>query len=156
MKTSCFQSDLFQSNLINIRFITKSGLLLNEPNVYVQMYKYIFVHFVLSLSRVELFATPWTVACQAPLFMGILQKEYWRRLPCPPTGDLPSPGKEPRSPALQVDSLPSDPPGEPKNASVGSLSCLQGIFLTQESNQDFLHCKWILFQLSYHGSPMHM
>ena len=47
-------------------------------------------------------------------------------------GDLPNPGIEPRSPALQVDSLPSEPPGKLKNTVVGSLSLLQGIFLTQE------------------------
>ena len=44
--------------------------------------------------------TPWTVACQAPLSMGFLRKEYWSGLPCPPTGDLPDPGIEPKSPAL--------------------------------------------------------
>ena len=54
---------------------------------------------------------------------------------CPPSGDLPNPETELRSPALQVDSLPAEPPGKPKNTEVGSLSLLQGIFLTQESNQ---------------------
>ena len=48
------------------------------------------------------------------------------------------------SPALQVDSLLADPPGKPKNTGVGSLSLLQQIFLTQESNQGLLHCRWIL------------
>ena len=57
------------------------------------------------------------------------------------------------SPALQVDSLLADPPGKPKNTGVGSLSLLQQIFLTQESNQGLLHCRWILYQLSYQGSP---
>ena len=50
---------------------------------------------------------------------------------------------------LQADSLPAEPPGKPKDTGVGSLSLLQGIFLTQESNQGLLHCKWILYQLSY-------
>ena len=68
---------------------------------------------------------------------GVSRWEYWSGLPCPPPGDLPNPGIEPRSPALQVDSLPSEPPGKPKNTEVGSLSLLQGIFLTQESNQVF-------------------
>ena len=54
------------------------------------------------LSRVRLFATPWTVARQAPLSMGILQARIWSALPCPPPGDLPNPGIKPRSPALQV------------------------------------------------------
>ena len=66
-----------------------------------------------SLSCVRLFATPWTAAHQAPLSMGFSRQEYWSGLPCPPPGDLPNPGVEPRSPALQVDSLPSKPPGKP-------------------------------------------
>ena len=48
-------------------------------------------------SRVWLFVTPWTVACQAPLSMGFSRKEYWSGLPCPPPGDLPNLGIEPRS-----------------------------------------------------------
>ena len=69
--------------------------------------------------------------------------------------DLPNPGIEPRSPTLQEDSLPAEPQGKPKNTGVGSLSLLQGIFLTQESNQGLLHCRRILYQLSYEGSPLH-
>ena len=57
------------------------------------------------------FATPWTVACQAPLFMGFSRQEYWSGLTCPPPGDLPDPGIKPRSPPLQADSLPSEPLG---------------------------------------------
>jgi len=60
-------------------------------------------------------------------------QEYWSGLPCPPPGGLPNPGIEPRFPTLQADSLPSEPPEKPKNTGVGSLSLLQGIFLTQES-----------------------
>ena len=56
------------------------------------------------------------------------------------------------SPALQVDSLPAEPQGKPKNTGVGSLYFLQQIFLTQESNWGFLHCRWILYQLSDQGS----
>ena len=54
--------------------------------------------------------------------------------PFPSPGDLPNPGIKPRSPALQADSLPAEPQGKPKNTAVGSLSLLQWIFLTQESN----------------------
>ena len=75
--------------------------------------------------------------------------KYWSGLPCPPPGDLPNPGIESRSHALQVDSLQSEPRGKPKNTTVGSLSLLQGIFLTQESNRGLLHCRRILYQLSY-------
>ena len=59
---------------------------------------------------------------------------------------------EPRSPTLQADSSPSETPGKPMNTVVGRLSLLQGIFLTQESNRGLLHCRWILYQLSYQGS----
>ena len=71
----------------------------------------------------------------------------------PPPGDLPHPGIEPRSPALQADPSLSEPPGKPKNMGVGSLSILQGIFPTQELNWGLLHGRWILYQLSYQGSP---
>ena len=63
---------------------------------------------------------------------GISQQEYWSGLPCPPPGDLPNRGIEPSSPTLQADSLSFEPPGKPKNTRVGSLSLLQGNFLTQE------------------------
>ena len=66
------------------------------------------------LSRVQLFATPWTVAHQAPLSMGFSRQEYWSRLPFPSPGDLPHRGMEPGSPILQADSLLSEPPGEPR------------------------------------------
>ena len=69
---------------------------------------------VKSLSRVQLFATPWTVAYQAPS-MGFSREEYWSGLPFPSPEDLPNPGTEPRSPALQADALPSEPPGKPYN-----------------------------------------
>ena len=55
------------------------------------------------LSHVQLFATLWTVACQAPLFMGFSRQEYWRGLPFPSLGDLSNLGMEPMSPALQMD-----------------------------------------------------
>ena len=56
--------------------------------------------------------------CQAPLSMGILQEKYWSGLPCPLPGNLPNLGTEPRSPALQADSLPSEPRGKPKESQV--------------------------------------
>ena len=61
-----------------------------------------------SLSRVWLFATPWSVALQAPLSMGLSRQEYRSGLPFPSPGDLPDPGTEPGSPALQADSLPNE------------------------------------------------
>ena len=62
-------------------------------------------------------------------------------MPFPFPGDLPDPGIEPRSSALQADSLASEPPGKPKSTGVGILSLLQGIFLTQELNLGVLHCR---------------
>ena len=55
--------------------------------------------------------TPWAVACQAPLSKEFSRQEYWSELSFPSPGDLPDSGMEPRSPVLQVDSLPSEPPG---------------------------------------------
>jgi len=68
---------------------------------------------VKSLSRIQLFATPWTVGHQAPLSMEFSRQEYWSGLPFPSPGFLPDSGIEPGSPALQADALPSDPPGNP-------------------------------------------
>ena len=65
-----------------------------------------------SLSHVQLFATLWTVAHQAPLSMGFTRQEYWSGLPFPSPGDFPNPGIEPRSPTLQADALTSEPPGK--------------------------------------------
>ena len=62
------------------------------------------------LSRVQLFATPWTIAHQAPLSMEFIRQEYWSGLPLPSPGDLPDPGIKPMSPASQADSFPSEPP----------------------------------------------
>ena len=56
----------------------------------------------------------WTAAHQTPLSMEFFRQEYWSVLPCPPPEDLPNPGIEPRFPALQADSLPSEPRGKPK------------------------------------------
>ena len=85
-------------------------------------------------SRVQLFATPWTVAHQASLSMELSRQEYWSGLPFPSPGDLPNPGIEPGSPALQADSSPFEPPGKPCDTPLLSLftsySCLyEGILL---------------------------
>ena len=82
--------------------------------------------------------------------------EFWSRQPFPSSGDLPNLGTEPRYPTLQADSLPVEPQGKTKiskNPGVGSLSLLQWIFPIRESNRGLLHCRWILYQLSYQGSP---
>ena len=67
-----------------------------------------------SLSRVRLLATPWTVAHHTPPSMEFSRQEYWRGLPFPSPGDLPDLGIEHKSPTLQADALPSEPPGKSK------------------------------------------
>ena len=74
------------------------------------------------LSRVRLFATPWTVAYQASPSMGFSRQEYWSGLPFPSPGDLPDPGIEPGSPSLEADALTSEPPGKPGSKSMLSDS----------------------------------
>ena len=65
--------------------------------------------------------TPWTVACQTPLSMGLSRQEYWNGLPFPSPWDLPDPGIESGSPVLQVDSLPPESPG--KSLIKGTRTC---------------------------------
>ena len=72
--------------------------------------------------HVPLFVTPWTVACQAPLSMEFSWQEYWSGLPFPSLGDLPNPGIKPVSPALQENSLPTEPSGK---QFVKNKSCLR-------------------------------
>ena len=104
-------------------------------------------------SPVWVFVTTWTVAGHIPVSTGILQVRTLECVSMSSSRDLPNPGIEPRFPTLQVDSLLSEPPGKSKNTGVGSLSILQGIFPIQKSNQSLLHCRQILYQLSYQGSP---
>ena len=73
---------------------------------------------------------------------GFSRQGYWSGLPCPPLGDIPNLGIELGSPTLQVVYLPSEPQGKPKNS-------LKGNFSTQELNQGLVHCRQILYQLSY-------
>ena len=72
-------------------------------------FRIMIVSEVKFLSCIRLFATPWTVACQAPQSMGFSRQEYWSGLPFPSPGDLPNTGIKPWSPALQADSLADDP-----------------------------------------------
>jgi len=103
-------------NEINTVFAALSWAFLNEAGISLRIESAEWVENAVwmwkSLSHVQLFATPWGVARQAPLSMGFSRQAYWSGLPCPPPGELPDPGIEPRSPALQADSLPSEPPGK--------------------------------------------
>ena len=79
-----------------------------------------------SLSRVQLFATPWTVTCQTPLSMGFSRQEYWRGLPCPSPGHLPDPGIEPTLSCLlhwQAVSYPQSHRGSLATVQRGSKAC---------------------------------
>ena len=96
-------------------------------------------------SHVQLFATPW------------IQESSWNS-PDQNTGVgslflLQGISPIQRSNPGLPDSLPADSQGKPKNTGVGSLSLLQGIFPTQKSNRGLLHCRQVLYQLSYQGSP---
>ena len=82
---------------------------------YFTLYNRLCAYMISHFSCVQLFATPWTIAWQAPLSMGFSRQEYWSRLPGPPPGDLPHPGMEPASlmsPALAGRFLPLAPPGK--------------------------------------------
>ena len=74
-----------------------------------------------SFSHVRLFATPWTVAYQAPLSIGFSRQEYWSGLPFPSPGVLPDPGIEPRCPALKANALTSELPGKSRTGRPGVL-----------------------------------
>ena len=119
------------------------------PNVVYLVLHYLFKGVFSHSSSVQLFVIPWTAGIRLLCPWGFSMEEH---LVC--CHALPNPGIQPRSSSLQTDSIPTEPPGKPKNTGTGSLSLLQGIFPTQESNRGLLHCRWILYQLSYQGSPI--
>ena len=90
---------------------------------------------------------------QGPQSMGILQARMLEWVAMLSSRGSSQQRGQTRSPTLQVDSLLSEPLGKPKNTGVGSLSLLQGNLLTQELNQGLLHCRRILYQLSFPRSP---
>ena len=89
------------------------------------------------------------------LVHGLLQARTQEWVAFPFSRGSSHPGIKPMSPPLQADSLPAEPQGKPKNTGVGSLSLLQWNFLTQELNQNLLHCRQILYQLSCEGNPLY-
>ena len=96
-----------------------------------------------SFSCVRVFATPWTVAYQAPPSMGFSRQEYWSGVPFPSPGDLPDPGIEPGSPTFQADALTSEPPGKPRGLSIVTLNLrnydlkVKPISLQKDFSKDF-------------------
>ena len=101
---------------------------------------------VKSLSRVRLFAPPWTVAHQAPPSMGFSRQEYWSGLPFPSPGDLPDPGIKVRSPALQADALTYEPRGA-RSPELNSLDWLLVTTLPGLQMVVFSFCSHIVFSL---------
>ena len=95
---------------------------------------------VKSLSRVRLFETPRAVVYQAPLFVGFSRQEYWSGLPFLSPGDLPNPGMEPRSPALQADALLSEPPGKPLSMCIEMQ--ISDALKSKNSFTQFWHLFW--------------
>ena len=85
---------------------------------------------------------------------GIFQARVLELVALPFPRGSSQPRMEPRSPALQVGSLPVEPQGKPKNTAVGNISLLQKTFLTQEFNHGLLHSRHILYQLKYQGVPI--
>ena len=92
-------------------------------------------------------------ACWASLSKEFSRQEHWSGWLFPSPGDLPNPGTEPKSPALQADSLPSESPEKPKTTGVGSLS-LNQIFQTQESNQGLPHLQADSLRDELTGKPI--
>ena len=88
--------------------------MLNKLHNQDEMHKFLCCAVLSRLVVSWLFATPWTVTARLLCPWGFSRQEYWSGLPCPPSGDLPSPGIEPRCPAVQADSLLSEPPGKLK------------------------------------------
>ena len=100
------RNDVWHNTLLSCQF----GMMLI---IISSLYAYVCAQL---LSHVQLFVTPWTVACQASLSMGFSQQEYWSGLPFPPLGDLPDPGiqsRSPESPALAGWFFITEPPGNP-------------------------------------------
>ena len=97
--------------------------------------------------------TPWTVAYQAPPSMEFSRQEYWSGLPFPSAGNLPNPGIKPTSLTLQVILYQLIHQESPRKLEWVGYPFFQHIFLTQESNWDLMHCRYILYQLSYQGCP---
>ena len=100
--------------------------------------------------------TPWTVAHQAPLSMGFFRQEYWSGLLFPSPGDLSDPGTEPRSPALQADSLPSEPLGKVESANTmifsGSLKYSRLSLSVLYSQQSFFFTLLFIYCVPCHAA----
>ena len=91
----------------------------------------------------DCFATPWTIAHQAPLLMGFSRQEYWSGLPFPSPGDLPDPRIKPTSPVLAVDSLTLSPLGSPTETEPGSPALQADSLPAEPQGKPWAHIKYI-------------
>ena len=110
------------------------GLIISQCMQILPYHMYVCVHLCCSVVSNSL-RLHGLLPTRLPCPPGFSRQEYWSGLPCPPPRGLPNPRIKPRSPPLHTDSLLSEPPWKPKDTRVGSLSLLQGIFPTQDSNQ---------------------
>ena len=101
----CNNSFFFKKICLIYHVMLASGIKQSDSVIYMHL---IYIYFIF----ISIIVSPWTVAHQASPSMGFYRQEYWNGLPFPSPGDLPHPGIEPRSPALKVDTLPSEPPGK--------------------------------------------
>ena len=104
----------------------------------------------------DYFATPWTVTCQDPLSMGLPRQKYWSELPFPSPGDLPDPGIEPASLALESIFFTTEPPGN--NLSIAFLLCYQfllHVFYGSVSCYFISFSFFFFFFLPFFGLPAH-
>ena len=99
------------ANAVSFEFTVAQFCLISDWELY-YIVLYLYCHGKSEGKVVSDSATPWTAALQAPLSMGFSRQEYWSGLLLPSPGDLPNPGIKPRSPALQIDSFPTEPPGK--------------------------------------------
>ena len=134
----------------------------NAPDMTISGNFYCKSKVVRSLSRVRLFATPWTVAYQAPPSMRLSRKEYWSGVPFPSPGDLPNPGIEPRSPAFQADALKEIVNSPYHHPIYLSVQCCHSVVSNSLRPQGLQHCQpslsitntWSLLKLMSFESMM--
>ena len=142
LEFSCFLYDP-----TNVGNLVSGSSAFSKPSLYIWKF---LAHVLLKVKVVQLCLT----LCDFMDYIihGILQARILEWVAFPFSRVSSQPRIEPRSPSLQADSLPAEPQGKPKHTGVGSLSLLQQIFLTQESNHSLLHCRQVLYQLNYQGS----
>ena len=137
----------------------RQPLLLNIVSFFLGMfyavgiYKYMYICCAQALRSCPTLCDPLDRSPPGSSVRGILQAGILEWVAIPFSRGSSRPRDRTQVSRMQADSLPAEPLGKPKSTGVGSLSLLQGIIPTQESNRGLLHCRQILYQLSYQGSP---